>query len=282
MAATITLNDIQEVAQITLNVESRLISFQINAVRSLDLDPTIGTALMAAIDTAFSDSETYPETYAFFIDFVKPYWSLSAYVRFMAAHGVNVTQFGVTTSSDPRGTFSQASDQQRANILRQADSDKKVYKTKLVEEIKDRKFTFDGVTYAKKDELRRSNKLINPIKRRNQRVFDNRRVSRASELYGDNISSGIISDVPAEDFEITSSNIVNGNSGEEVNYTATADSDSVMWSIKDLDFAGYDIDIFTGRMDGVNPAPGVYRVTLRGFNYGTKVKKEIEVTFNID
>lgn len=182
MAATITLSDIQSVAQITLNIEDRLIDFHIDAVRKLNLDAILGDALLDAIDDAFGDSVTYPETFAFFTDYVKPYWSLSAYVRFLGVHGANVTQFGITNANDPRGTFTQASDQQRANMLRQAENDRKVYKQKIVDRLEAVDYTFDGVQYQEQDSLDRVNRYVNPIKKKQKRAFEGLRRNRFNEL----------------------------------------------------------------------------------------------------
>ena len=96
MAATITLSNIQSYAQITTNIEGRLIDFHIDAVRTLELDEKLGTALMAAIDNAVDNTGTLPETEAFFNTYVMPYWCLSSYLRFLGTHGINITQFGVT------------------------------------------------------------------------------------------------------------------------------------------------------------------------------------------
>lgn len=174
MAATITLSNIQSYAQITTNVESRMIDFHIEAVRKLELDEKLGTALMAVIDNAFDNSGTLPETEAFFNNYVVPYWSLSTYLRFLATHGVNVTQFGVTIPNDPRGTFNQASEDQRANMLRQAESDKRIYDRKMTDYLESVGFVLDGVTFTEEDSLERSNKYVNPIRKKQRRPFGNR------------------------------------------------------------------------------------------------------------
>ena len=182
MAATITLSDIQAFAQITINIDSRLIDYQITAARSLNIDALLGDTLMDAIDDAFSDSATYPETFAFFNDYVKPYWCLTAYSRFLGVHGTNITQFGVTNTNDPRGTFNQASDQQRANMLRQAEGDRKIYKQKLVDRLEAVSFTFDGVVYSEQDSLERSNDYVRAIRKKEKRSFEGRRLNRFNEF----------------------------------------------------------------------------------------------------
>jgi hypothetical protein len=182
--ATITLTDIQSYAQITGNIETRLIDFQVGAVRELLIEPTLGSALLTAIDNAVANTGTLPETEAFFNTQVKPYWCLATYVRFMGIHGVTVTQFGVQVASDPRGTFNQASDQQRANILRQAEADARVYKQKMLDYLESVSYTLDGVTFQEQDSAERRNNYINPIRKKQLRAFGGR--------YGNDIFKEII------------------------------------------------------------------------------------------
>lgn len=174
MAATITLADIQVYAQITTNVEGRLINPHIKAARDLNLEPSLGADLMTAIDLSVDDQAGFPETYNFFLTYVKPYWALSTYVRFLGVHGTNITQFGVTTTNDPRGTFTQASEQQRANMLRQAEDDRKVYKQRMVDYLERNDFTLDSVSYDEEDSLERTNTYVNPIRRKQRRPFGGR------------------------------------------------------------------------------------------------------------
>lgn len=174
MAATITLAEIGVYAQIAPNVEGRIITPHITAARNLNLEPSLGNDLMTAIDLSVDDQAGFPETYAFFEMYVKPYWCLTSYVRFLGVAGTNITQFGVTTAADPRNTFQQASDQQRANMLRQAEDDRKVYKQRMVDYLERNDFTLDNVSYVEEDSLERTNTYVNPIRRKQRRPFGSR------------------------------------------------------------------------------------------------------------
>ena len=174
MAATITLAEIGVYAQIAPNVEGRIITPHIKAARDLNLEPSLGADLMTAIDLSIDDQAGFPETYSFFETYVKPYWCLTAYVRFLGVHGTNITQFGVTTPVDPRGTFNQATDQQRANMLRQAEDDRKVYKQRMVDYLERNDFTLDNVSYDEEDSLERNNTYVNPIRKKQRRPFGGR------------------------------------------------------------------------------------------------------------
>lgn len=171
--ATITLANIQQYAQIPTNIEGRLIDFQISKSRTLDVEPTVTKALMTAVDAAVASTGTKPELEAFYNNFIVPYWCHSAYHRFMSSHGTNVTQFGVTVTNDPRGTFNQASTEQRAIILREIYDDKKVYRQFMIDRLKEVNFTFDGVSFSESKTIDARVSYINPIRKKEVRPFGN-------------------------------------------------------------------------------------------------------------
>lgn len=171
--ATITLNDIQSYSQITLNVESRLIDHHISLSRTIDLEPIVTKALMDAVDTAVVEEPiTKPELVAFYNDYIVPYWCLSAYNRFLASHGTNVTQFGLTVTQDNRGTFVQADEERRAVIMRQTNYDKKVFKTYMIDYLKSVDFTFDNAVFHKSDTIDNRTNYVNPIRKIEKRRFN--------------------------------------------------------------------------------------------------------------
>jgi hypothetical protein len=167
--ATITLTNIQAYAQITTNIEDRLINPSISLSRTFDLDSVLTKALMTAVDTAIATPNSAPQLEAFYNEFIIPYWSLSAYHRFLATHGTNVTQFGVSVTRDPRGTFDQASEEQRAAILRQVHSDRKVFKQYMTDRLKEVNFTFDGVSFIESKTIDRQSGYITAIRKRPSR-----------------------------------------------------------------------------------------------------------------
>jgi len=98
------------------NIEEDQLQPFVYAAQEYDLEPRIGddlyNDLMAYAETP---DGSRPELLAFLNKEVKRFLVLTAYRRFMAAHGLNITQFGLTKTADPQGTFNQAEAQERAN-----------------------------------------------------------------------------------------------------------------------------------------------------------------------
>ena len=116
-----------------------------------DLDGKFTDGLMAAflaLPSVAPDPEDQPELRQFYNEFVKPYFSLLAYHRTLAKHGVNMTQFGLTEPEDPAGTFKQTSDSRRSVLMKSTLSDSNVALTKLNKELGRINYTLDGVVYA--------------------------------------------------------------------------------------------------------------------------------------
>ncbi len=169
--AKITLSDIQGYAQIPTNIDGRLIDFQIDLARKLDLEPSLTKPLMEAVDYAVSNPSEKPQTVAFYEGFIIPYWSFSAYYRFISVHGTNVTQFGVTQANDPRGTFNQIDGDARATLLRQVKSDKDVFRQYMIDRLKEISYTLDGTNYTKSKTIENNQSMISSIKRKETRPF---------------------------------------------------------------------------------------------------------------
>lgn len=133
----------------------------IYAAQDYDLQPKLGEELYGALlalepapvtpepteedPTPEPAVDPTPELRAFLNLKVKRFLVLASYKRFIAAHGMNVTQFGLTKTADPQGTFNQAEAQERAVILRQIDADANVALIRMTSVA----WIFDGVTYAK-------------------------------------------------------------------------------------------------------------------------------------
>ena len=127
------------------NIAEDQLNLHIQAAQEYDLEPRLGEDLYQAVLGAATASPTPTELLAFINKKVKRYLVLASYRRFISAHGLNVTQFGLTKTSDPQGTFSQAEAQERAIITRQIDADSNVALLKMTSN----HFVFDGVTYKK-------------------------------------------------------------------------------------------------------------------------------------
>lgn len=118
----------------------------IYAAQEYELEPKLGADLYQDL-VAYAETPTgdRPELAAFLSGPVRRYLVLASYRRFIASHGMNVTQFGLTKTADPQGTFNQAEASERAVIIRQIDSDCKVALLKMTSV----SFVFDGVSYEK-------------------------------------------------------------------------------------------------------------------------------------
>lgn len=128
------------------NIREDQISPYIAAAQENELQPRLGVELYADVLAEVAKvTPTRPELMAFINAYVKRFLVLAAYYRFMAAHGINVTQFGVSKTSDPQNTFDQISSQDRAIILRQTDADLNTALLKMMAQ----PFKFDGVSYVK-------------------------------------------------------------------------------------------------------------------------------------
>lgn len=148
--------------QFSQNIDARLLDFQIKQAYTKDLKPKFGDVLIAIYENADVDLATFitnePELGTFYRDFVLEYWILVSYKRFIAAHGLNVTQFGLTKTADPEGTFEQATGDERAVMLRQIAHDISVCETEIFKKLKEVEWTFDGEVYEIPDAKRITNK----------------------------------------------------------------------------------------------------------------------------
>jgi hypothetical protein len=159
------------------NIAEDQLNLHIHAAQEYDLEPRLGEELYDAVLGAETAFPLRPELLVFINKKVKRYLVLAAYRRFISAHGLNVTQFGLTKTADPQGTFNQAEAQERAIITRQIDADANVALLKMTSA----PFTFDGLSYEKANKAGNVSASIRAPKRRNK-VF----------VYGTSIYSDLI------------------------------------------------------------------------------------------
>jgi hypothetical protein len=148
------------------NIREDQIDPFIMAAQEYDLEPRLGAPLYSDILAVLSGEIVRPELLAFVNSKVKRYLVLASYHRFMAAHGINITQFGVSQTRDPQGTFDQVTAQDRAVVLRQVASDLNVALIKMTSE----PFIFDGINYSKPERGANQNQMIRAPKRKGIRV----------------------------------------------------------------------------------------------------------------
>jgi hypothetical protein len=150
----------QNFVKFSQNIREDQIEPYIYASQANDLMPRVGIEMLHDLRNATSDSR--PELWAFLENYVKPFLVLSSYYRFASTHGIHLTQFGMSKTSDPQNTFDQVSGQERAILLRQTASDLQVAETRMLSQ----PFTFDGVTYVKKEKSNQIGQSIRAPKRK--------------------------------------------------------------------------------------------------------------------
>jgi membrane peptidoglycan carboxypeptidase len=144
------------------NIREDQIDPYIMASQEYDLEPRLGEALYSDILAVLKGEIVRPELLAFANSKVKRYLVLASYYRFLSAHGINITQFGVSQTRDPQGTFDQVTPKDRAVVLRQVASDLNVALIKMTKE----PFIFDGISYEKTAKGSNQNQMIRAPKRK--------------------------------------------------------------------------------------------------------------------
>jgi len=127
------------------NILDDQINPAIYSAQEYDLEPRLGEDLYKDVLATVNGSVERPELLDFINSKVKRYLVLTAYYRFISAHGLNITQFGVSKTADPQGTFNAVEASERAIILRQVQADANVALTRLTSS----SFSFDGLNYTK-------------------------------------------------------------------------------------------------------------------------------------
>jgi hypothetical protein len=149
MPTTLIVSKADFIAANLVKFSPNILDDQINpaiySAQEYDLEPRLGSDLYNDILATVAGEVERPELLAFINSKVKRYLVLTAYYRFISAHGLNITQFGVSKTADPQGTFNAVEASERAIILRQVQSDANVALTRLTST----NYTFDGLIYAK-------------------------------------------------------------------------------------------------------------------------------------
>jgi hypothetical protein len=150
----------QNLVRFSPNIRDEEINPAIVAAQDYDLEPRLGDALVSALGALppvpeDPDPDPAPELREFRNKYVARYLVLKSYERFIAQHGINITQFGVSKTGDPQNTFTQADSSDRAIILKQVRSDAEVALSRLTRALEAAEWTFDGVLYAAQEKLNR-------------------------------------------------------------------------------------------------------------------------------
>lgn len=179
----------QNFVKFSQNIREDQIEPFIYAAQENDLQPRLVPDLYADMMAAERPEPTEenpdpqpdrPELLAFIDNFVKRFLVLAAYYRFMAAHGINITQFGVSKTADPQNTFDQVTSQDRAIILRQTAADLNTSLSRMMSQ----PLNFDGVIYGRTARGDKGTEALRAPKR-----------SRRLNLGGLNLYTGLIKDL---------------------------------------------------------------------------------------
>jgi hypothetical protein len=151
MEPLITKADFPPIVRVSLNVKDSEINPHIEDATLYDLPNKLPSTLLLALlelPAVPADPETQPELRAFYNKYLKRYLVLISYIRFISEHGINITQFSVTKTKDPQGTFDQATDGERSRIIRNKTSDANTTLAMMNTYLGDVKYKIDGVYYG--------------------------------------------------------------------------------------------------------------------------------------
>jgi hypothetical protein len=131
------------------NIEEAQVNAHITNAELYDLRPKLTQALYTALSIPGVELTTFLDTY------VKPALCLMAYARFLASHGRNISQFGLTELTDPQGTFNPLTEESRGVLIEQAKYDRSVRVTDMMNALEVANWTFDGTTYQETESVRK-------------------------------------------------------------------------------------------------------------------------------
>lgn len=182
----ITKADFPAYAQMTLNVDDRFITNAVNDAYNFDVIPVLSDAMMTTIKSALDKTTTWNnsspytvnaivlsdgdywiclvdntdseptdintdwhllEIMSFWKEYIKPYFILSAYSRFLLWHGANITQFGTRQINED--TSVEISDKRRGELISDIKGKINIYLSNLNKYFNSVGGIFDGVTYTK-------------------------------------------------------------------------------------------------------------------------------------
>lgn len=159
--ALVTKADFSEFVQFTTNTQDRMINYHRDKAETLDFKPLVPASFWTIINTGSPGMGA--ELEAFFTDYCKPVLVHFFMCRFLVETGVNVTQFGLVNPQDPQGTFTTATDIQRASMRNAYKKDLDSYLTNFYARLKEVDYTFDGIQYDFNCKNKASNLFIRAI-----------------------------------------------------------------------------------------------------------------------
>lgn len=183
----ITKSDFTPYVQMTQNIDDRFITNAVNDAYNFDVVPvmsdTMLTAILAYLDSAvtWSTATAYvvgnkvvsggryytclinntnstpgatnvnwgeTELMEFYVDYIKPYFVLSAYARFLLWQGANITQYGIVQPIESNGVSQPITDKWRGELLADVKGKINIYLSNLNKQFNTVSGVFDSVTYT--------------------------------------------------------------------------------------------------------------------------------------
>jgi|SRR5687767_11251522 len=126
----------------SMNIPDNFVNPRIDDAFKFDIRPKLEGL---ADDIKAYNGTDRPELRDFYDNYVLHWWVLLAYKRFLELHGKNVTQFGMTKTKDPGGTFDPLTAEERAVMIKQVQSDANTLYTLILSV----DWKFDGVQYRR-------------------------------------------------------------------------------------------------------------------------------------
>lgn len=124
------------------HLQDSYVNPRIDDAFKFDIRPKLGSL---ADDIKALSGSSRPQLKAFYDDFILHWWILLAYKRLLEIHGKNITQFGVTKTKDPGGSFDQLTAEERSVMIKQIQSDANTLYTLILAE----DWKFDNQQYRR-------------------------------------------------------------------------------------------------------------------------------------
>lgn len=133
------------------------VDFHIKIVEEVQLKHILSSEMVEALESA-TEVDT-PELWEFLETHLTPFIVLKCASRIVKTHGVNLTQFGMNTPTDPRGTFQPVGKSSRTDLLDQVKGDLEMYTTDMYNALSSASWKFDGVQFTNPKSRPRSRKF---------------------------------------------------------------------------------------------------------------------------
>lgn len=131
--------DIARYFQFSTNIDDRLINYHISDAETFELQE----AVPAAFWTALANPDT--ELQVLLDNYIKPLLCAIAYRRFIAFHGLNITQHGILLVNEESSV--QVSTQRLAYFMNDIKGKENAYWSRFKKAVSDADYTYDGVEY---------------------------------------------------------------------------------------------------------------------------------------